>query len=92
MTKTYFSIYLLSFLKLRVNCKSCTDCFVFNFYRWYLTSDDNVKLSTLHEAMDSVAYMLFYEKCFLESKLDEGRNDFATKSVFVCDSNVGSKK
>lgn len=34
--------------------------------RWYLTSDANVKLTTLCKAMDSLAYMLFYEKCSSE--------------------------
>jgi len=31
--------------------------------RWYLTSDESVKDATLAEAMQTTAYMLFYEKC-----------------------------
>lgn len=31
--------------------------------RWYLTSDADVRDATLNEALQSPAYMLFYEKC-----------------------------
>ncbi|XP_075210115.1 ubiquitin carboxyl-terminal hydrolase 30 homolog [Lycorma delicatula] len=37
--------------------------------RWYLTSDADVRDATLSEALQSTAYMLFYEKCYQESSV-----------------------
>lgn len=43
-----------------------------------------MKVSTLYEVMDSLAYMLFYEKCYFESN-EELVNEHIPKKVLMCD-------
>lgn len=37
--------------------------FIILCYRWFFTSDTHIKEVTLQQVLQSVAYMLFYEKC-----------------------------
>lgn len=37
--------------------------YYFFIYRWFFTSDTHIKEVTLQQVLQSVAYMLFYEKC-----------------------------
>uniref|UniRef100_A0A8D8YJ86 ubiquitinyl hydrolase 1 n=2 Tax=Cacopsylla melanoneura TaxID=428564 RepID=A0A8D8YJ86_9HEMI len=49
--------------------------------RWYFTSDADIRQSSLAQALKSVAYMLFYEKCSPALLQTENDDDRATSSL-----------
>uniref|UniRef100_A0A8D9EK06 ubiquitinyl hydrolase 1 n=1 Tax=Cacopsylla melanoneura TaxID=428564 RepID=A0A8D9EK06_9HEMI len=50
-------------------------------HRWYFTSDADIRQSSLAQALKSVAYMLFYEKCSPALLQTENDDDRATSSL-----------